>query len=463
MNNVAFSLDGQTLISSSHDGSIAIWDIASYYPQSNQSMPNHLATSYDSSIENISSLAATVDGQLLAVGSQEGVITLWNVAQRQPIGQPMVAHSDQVYSLTFSPDSQMLASSSADGTIILWDVNEEQQLGQLPTANFTAALTVVFSPDEQILASGHDDGTIILWNPEQHQQLSSPLKEHNKAITSLVFSSNGQTLASGSNDDTVILWDVTTFQTIGDPHPIFTQGVLSLAFNPDDQTLAVSGNRGDLTVWDISTGSEISWESPVSQVNQVVFSPNGQQLASTSLENTFILWDLATDPPTMIGSPFNYDIPIRSAIAYILDGKIVASGDDKGRIILWDADPILWQQQACRLVARNLTWNEWQQYFPNEPYVKTCPEHPVHETVVVEKVHEAANLGDAALYGQTLEWAQEFKDAALNNYVCSFGSYARFQKSVPFCKDMVKLDPDNGRLRGSRGLAELFMDRMMQM
>jgi AcrR family transcriptional regulator len=36
---------------------------------------------------------------------------------------------------------------------------------------------------------------------------------------------------------------------------------------------------------------------------------------------------------------------------------------------------------ACTRAIRNLTWQEWQQYLPGEPYRRTCPDLPDHSSV----------------------------------------------------------------------------------
>ncbi len=54
----------------------------------------------------------------------------------------------------------------------------------------------------------------------------------------------------------------------------------------------------------------------------------------------------------------------------------MASGSDDNTIILWDVDPHSWLARACRIVGRNFTRQEWDTYFPDEPYRKTCPEWP---------------------------------------------------------------------------------------
>jgi WD40 repeat protein len=59
-------------------------------------------------------------------------------------------------------------------------------------------------------------------------------------------------------------------------------------------------------------------------------------------------------------------------LAFSPDGKLLASDSPDNTITLWDMDPISWHARACQIVRRNLTRQEWAQYFGDEPYRQTC-------------------------------------------------------------------------------------------
>jgi WD40 repeat protein len=74
-------------------------------------------------------------------------------------------HADFVYCVAFSPDGKMLASGSRDGTVILWDVPKGEATRTLQAhqaANSSHVMSVAFAPDGKTLATASRDKTVKL-------------------------------------------------------------------------------------------------------------------------------------------------------------------------------------------------------------------------------------------------------------------------------------------------------------
>jgi WD40 repeat protein len=118
-------------------------------------------------------LAASADREVyvwhLATGDRIGrpdkTLRVWDVATRQPVGHLLQGHKDVVYSAAFSPDGKTLASGSGNAlptasksyTLRLWDVAKRQPLGEPLQGQNSFVLSLAFSPDGKTLASGSHD------------------------------------------------------------------------------------------------------------------------------------------------------------------------------------------------------------------------------------------------------------------------------------------------------------------
>ena len=301
VNSVAFSPDGSILASGSEDETIRLW---------NPTTGEHIST-LEGHRYNVNSVAFSPDGSILASGSYDGTIWLWNPTTGEHIStlvSTLEGHRYRVNSVAFSPDGSILASGSSDDTIWLWNPTTGEHISTLEGHRYRVN-SVAFSPDGSILASGSSDDTVRLWNPTTGEHIST-LEGHRYRVNSVAFSPDGSILASGSEDETIRLWNPTTGEHIStlEGH---RRNVNSVAFSPDGSILA-SGSEGEtIRLWSPTTGEHISTlvstlEGYWHNVNSVAFSPDGSILASGSSDGTIWLWKL---PAKVSITPFPVESP----------------------------------------------------------------------------------------------------------------------------------------------------------
>ena len=282
----------------------------------------------------ISSIAFTSDSKLVASGSGDNTIKIWDVATGAQI-RTLTGHTKSVTSVAFSPDGRLLASGSNDYTAKIWDVSTGKLLHTLSRHSMPVQ-SVAINRDGSILATSSIDKLIVLWDLASGREIRS-LMGHSGNVSSVAFGPNGKILASSSWDKTVKLWDTST----GDVIQTLPAGIalMSVAFSPNGRMVASGGSFSLIKIWDATSGRELhSMRADAEWIYPLAFSPDSKFLASGSnnLEGrTVKFWDVDTGKEaesfrSLLHKPRVY------SLAFSPDGKTLAVGGEDNAISLVD-------------------------------------------------------------------------------------------------------------------------------
>ena len=278
---LAVTGDGSQLVTGSRDGVVWLWDLDQLLPKV--------------SIEHggeISDLAITTDGQMLATAGRKGAtLRVWDLPSGSEkwsvVGQPGSNYGEgSILGVAFSRHSDLLAATGTQG-IKLYD----RDLGTLNATIDTEGYWTrgpYFLPDGRLVCG---QGTSIgIWKFSNADTPVSIHGSHSDAIVNVAVSFDGKMIASCSSDGTVLLLNA------NDAHPFATlKGhsgpVHSVGFSPDGRTLLTGGTDGKLKLWDIETRAErFSFEGHDGPVSTAAFAPDGLTVISGGVDGTVRLW-----------------------------------------------------------------------------------------------------------------------------------------------------------------------------
>jgi len=339
VSTLAVSPNSQMLATGSYDRTIKLWNPAT--GQLRGTLTGHRGW--------ITSLAFSADGQLLASGSHDRAVILWNHALGQPART--LKFPSGIDCLALSPDGRYLAVGCQDGTLQIRSLTNDAE-PVIMVGHRDAVLSVAFAPDGGTLLSGSADQTAILWDL-MAMQPREVLSAHHGSVRAVCFSPDGTLLATGSADETIKLWEAATGR-----ERLTLKGhadsVATVAFSPDGRSLAsgsgepanplkpsepmfklntVRTKPGEVKLWNVRTGMErATLKGHAGPVYSCLVAANGETLITGSDDMTAIIWNVAgAEQATLPGHKLEVN-----SLAFAPDGKTLATVSDDRMAKLWD-------------------------------------------------------------------------------------------------------------------------------
>ncbi|MHB1425594.1 MAG: WD40 repeat domain-containing protein [Gemmataceae bacterium] len=265
-------------------------------------------------------VAVSPDGRGLAVGADDGSVSLWDLESGKCRTRLLVSRHSRTYLPLVVEPSLVL------GTPLL------------PEFDGDCVRAGAFSSDGRLFAAASEDGQVQLWEASSGKEWASLSGEH-ADVSCLAFSPDGKLLAT-NNGNTIELWDLSAEEG----KPILArkiQGhsatVRCLAFSTDGRLLASGEENWDIRLWNVSNGAEEKrLQGHIGRVRSLAFHPDGKTLASASWDGTVRLWHVATGRELMI---LQRGVGLVHAIAFSPDGTILAAGGEwtngRGEVWFW--------------------------------------------------------------------------------------------------------------------------------
>ena len=348
-----FSQDGKTATGFAN-GRIRRWHVATGKDRTPPSLPVH-----DQMIHQLGFLP---DGKTVVSSSPNGAVLLWDAVtgkQRQTLVPGTVLDDKQPVFMRVAPDGTIAVVRN--NRLTLFKDEEIQHQVELTDFDSETILSINLSPDGKTMAvaGGNAEKSLLqLWDLSKLELLSSFKPPQMAGLVTLGISPTRRKIVMAIGDSVCLLNAQTgaveqsldkdpevPLEEAGQERVDFIQafqwfpGIQAMGFSPDGALVVSSGYpAGGLKILDVAAGKPCRFLGPQGQsyrysLHNAIFSPDGTMVAAESDDNAVEVWEISSGK---LRRRFLGHRSYQTTLAFSPDGTKLASGNRDTTILVWD-------------------------------------------------------------------------------------------------------------------------------
>ncbi|WP_414622819.1 caspase family protein [Calothrix sp. CCY 0018] len=325
---IAFSPDGETLVSGDSSGSLLTWPI-----RKDLNEPQFLMYGEDES--SVSDIAFSPDGKIVASSHVNGIINLWDTScitfskNLQKLYN-LAGHKNRISKISFILNNLELLSSSYDKTVKFWSFQD-----RFKGYSGTRVQQISFSADNRIVTTIDEDGNLKLWS--SNGELEKEFNDDQSKICNAQLSHDNEIIVAIGNHGEIKLYSKGG-EIMYSPTGKYEQPISLLSRSPKEDIFITISNDTTIDLWRLNRDSlNIELLNILTvyheQITAITFSGDGMFFASGSADGTVKVWNLDGNQPSKTISFVGGSIV---HLSLSKDGSMICVVDNKHEIKLYN-------------------------------------------------------------------------------------------------------------------------------
>eukprot|EP00794_Sanderia_malayensis_P006835 gene6835-7603_t len=301
INAMDYAPNGESLITSSNDDSVVIYDCLDGKPKRTLNSKKYGVANikYTHTTTTVIHTSTKVDHTIRYLSLHDNKYVRY-----------FIGHNKKVVTLDMSPVDDYFISGSLDKTIRVWDLRSPNCQGLMHVSGRPVAS---FDPEGLIFAAGVDADIIRLYDLRSFDKgpfatFHLTVREPDTDLTDIKFSLDGKSILVNTTKGLIHLLDafqghqLQTF--VGHKYDKDTR--LEASYSPDSQYVLAGSNDGKIHVWATDSGKKITIldGNHTGAVQNVRFNPKYMMIASTCTNMAFFV---NTFPASVLGDEYCLD------------------------------------------------------------------------------------------------------------------------------------------------------------